>query len=177
MASLSGEQKSRKIGDMDTILCWYADARSLCERYIPTFFRFRILAKYGISGAVAAVVQLASLYALTELAGFWYLSSSVMAYFAAFAVSFFMQKFWTFRSNNMERIHHQALWYFCITAINLVLNTILVYALVDIVAIRLLPFTQITPLIYLFAQIIAALLISIESFFVYRHIFHGTKKK
>ena len=117
------------------------------------------VARFGISGVTALATNIAVLYVLNSIAGLWYLAASVIGFLAGFAVSFTLQKFWTFRDHSTDKIATQAVRYFLIVLFNLGLNTILVYLFVEYV--RLLP---------IIAQIIAALIIAIEGFFAYRFL-------
>jgi len=115
--------------------------------------------KYIVAGGTAAVVDLSLLYLLTEFWGIWYLLSTILAFMGAFAVSFTLQKFWTFRDHAMDGIHKQLTMYFVVTAINLGLNTLFVYLLVEH-----------GDLWYMLAQVIAGVTIAFESFLVYKFI-------
>ena len=115
-----------------------------------------MLVKYVVSGGTAAFADIFSLYVLTEWLGLWYLISAGLAFLVAFWVSFFMQKHWTFQDKSAQS-HKQATAYFVVAVVNLGINTLLMYALVDLVHIW-----------YLFAQIIIGGLIAFSSFFVYR---------
>ena len=77
---------------------------ALDERY-PAQMRFL---RFLISGGTAAVVDLLFLYVLTDGIHMWYLLSSVLAFLAAFSVSFTLQKRWTFRDRSNDRLHVQA---------------------------------------------------------------------
>ena len=116
----------------------------------------RQVARFGVSGVVALGTNIAILYSFLY-AGLWYLAASIIAFLAGFIVSFTLQKFWTFRDHSTDNIHAQAARYFLIVLVNLGLNTILVYLLVEKVHLR--------PVI---AQVIAALVIAVEGFFAYR---------
>jgi len=119
------------------------------------------IVRYLISGGTAAAVDLFLLYFFTSVVGIWYLFSAVIAFLLAFGVSFYLQKFWTFADHSTDRLPSQATSYFIVASINLGLNTLLMYFLVDVI---FLP--------YLLAQVIAAGLIACESFFIYqRYIF------
>ncbi len=122
------------------------------------FPRIAKLARYLISGGIAAAVDLGLLFVFTHFAGLWYVFSAVLAFVLAFFVSFFLQKFWTFRDTNTEGAHKQALVYFVVSATNLAINTGLVYF-----------FTEAFDFHYLASQITASACIAVESFFVYRY--------
>ncbi len=127
-------------------------------------------AKYFVSGAAAAFVDLGLLFMLTEYGGLHYLFSVIGAFVVAFVVSFVLQKFWTFRDHSTEGIHGQLAMYLVIALINLGLNTLLVYVFADMVALHMLHFAKVTAPIYLSAQALASILLAVESFFVSRYI-------
>ena len=115
------------------------------------------IARFGVSGVTALATNIGVLYVLNSVIGLWYLAASVVGFLAGFAVSFTLQKFWTFRDHSTDKIAAQAVRYFLIVLFNLGLNTILVYLLVEHMHIR--------PVI---SQIIAAFIIAVEGFFAYR---------
>lgn len=117
------------------------------------------LARYCISGGTAFVIDLAILYALTEMFGWWYLWSSIAAFGVAIIVSFMLQKFWTFGDPTLRRAHHQFGMYIAVAIGNMGLNTWLMYTLVERFSIA-----------YLFSQIAAAGMIAVSSFFIYRYL-------
>ena len=116
--------------------------------------------RFIISGGLATAANLVLLALFIRVFGFWYLPSSAAAFLLAFAVSFTLQKFWTFRDRTTDRVHLQAGAYFGILVINLLINTALVYGLVE--------YARLWPLV---AQALASLLIACESFFLYRIVF------
>jgi putative flippase GtrA len=120
--------------------------------------------RYLVSGSSAAVVDLGLLYGLTEWASLHYLASATIAFVAAFFVSFFLQKFWTFQDHSVERVHAQVALYFVIAVANLGLNTLLMYL-----------FVEYLHLWYLAAQILAGSAIACESFFISRHFVFKTR--
>ncbi len=125
--------------------------------------RYAKIMKYLISGGSAAVVNLSVLYIVTERFHVWYLASSFVANIAAFFVSFFLQKFWTFGNASVDRIKKQLFFYFVVALFNLGANTMFMYVFVEYGGLH-----------YIVAQICTSALIAIESFFVYQHlIFHS----
>lgn len=96
------------------------------------FKDIRVVVKYGLSGSVAAVSQLAALAFLVERLRLWYIPASIMAYIFSATVSFGLQKFWTFRDHSLEGIHFQAFLFMTLAFSMLALNTALMYILVDI---------------------------------------------
>lgn len=141
---------------------WEETCFSCADRYIPRYAahlrkRARLL-RYLVSGGTAAAVDFGFLYLFTDGFGFHYLLSAILAFVVAFIVSFFLQKFWTFQDDSVDRVHAQAALYLVIALLNLLLNTGLMYVFVDILH-----------LWYMTGQFIASGLIAFESFFISRH--------
>ncbi|MFA6393965.1 MAG: glycosyltransferase [Patescibacteria group bacterium] len=132
-------------------------------RILREVYKRKIIVKFIISGGTAAFTDLGLLYVLTSLAGYWYLFSAILAFIAAFFVSFFLQKFWTFRDNDRKKMYSQMRRYFFVGLVNLGINTLGMYLVVDIFGIW-----------YLLAQILVSIVIAAESFLIYKHaIFNG----
>lgn len=122
-------------------------------------YKNRQIIRYIISGGTAALVNLVLLYVLTDVFKIWYLFSSTLAFAVAFFVSFYLQKFWTFRDKGKEKIYQQVGFYFIIAIANLGLNAALMYLSVDILKIW-----------YLLAQILVSGIIAVESFLIYKFL-------
>lgn len=125
--------------------------------------RHKIL-RFLISGGFSTAVDFFFLYAFTEWVGFYYLASSILAFLISIAVSFTLQKFWTFENTSRENMHKQAVAYFILASINLVLNTSMVFVLVEYVGLH-----------YLAGQFISSGLIALSSFFIYHFIIFKNK--
>jgi dolichol-phosphate mannosyltransferase len=121
--------------------------------------RYARTLKFLISGGSAAVVDLGLLYVFTDIFHVWYLLSAVMAFGAAFAVSFTLQKFWTFDDRALDVIRKQLVRYMLLALLGLGLNTLAMYVLVDHAGLH-----------YLMAQIIASACIAVMNFFAYKHL-------
>jgi dolichol-phosphate mannosyltransferase len=121
--------------------------------------RFGALLRFLVSGGSAAAVLLLLLYVFTDLLGFWYLASSIVAFLGAFVVSFTLHKFWTFADPHLGRAPTQAAAHFTAGLINLGLNTTFLYILVDYAHIH-----------YLVSQILVSSSLAVVSFFVYKHL-------
>ncbi|MEI6596731.1 MAG: GtrA family protein, partial [bacterium] len=128
--------------------------------------KYKRIIKYLIAGGTAASVDLVLLYILTDILGVWYLISACVAFSIAFFVSFFLQKFWTFRDRDKEVIYKQMRIYLIVALANLALNAVLMYALVDGFKIW-----------YMLAQFIISGLIAIESYLVYKHFIFNKNSK
>lgn len=94
------------------------------ERYAQ-FFRF------CIAGGFAFSVNLAVLYALTDMLHIYYLLSTVGAFLTSLAVSFTLQKFWTFRDHSRDHLHIQLPLYIGMQVANVFLNAGLMYVSVE----------------------------------------------
>jgi len=125
---------------------------------------FHSLFKYLVSGGSSACANLGILYLLTEYAHVHYLQSAVLSFTVAFFISFLLQKFWTFQDMRKEVIHQQMIWYLCLSLINLLLNTLLIYILVEY-----------AHLWYLAAAVVSGALLAVSNFFIYKHVIFTTE--
>lgn len=132
---------------------------SLSASFEARYPRYHKTGRFLISGGLAAGTNLTLLYILTDWFGIWYLISSAIAFGVAFCISFTLQKFWTFQDRSREEMHFQAGLFFMFALINLGLNTICLYYLVEF-----------TRLHYLVAQIIVSIFIAIENYFIYQRL-------
>lgn len=112
--------------------------------------------RFGIAGIAATATGIAALSVLIYAFHIWYLTASVLSFLCGFVVSFTLQKFWTFRDRDTERMGSQAALYLGIVLFNLTINTVIVYLLVE--------YMDLPPVV---AQLAASALIACESFFVY----------
>ncbi|MBP9701586.1 MAG: GtrA family protein [Candidatus Pacebacteria bacterium] len=112
--------------------------------------------KYIVSGGTAAVVDLVMLHILVKYADMWYLLAAIVAFLIAFSVSFSLQKFWTFQDRSTVKVKSQMTLYFCVSVVNLGVNTLLMYVFVDYFCIH-----------YIVAQIIASGILAFSSYFIY----------
>jgi putative flippase GtrA len=123
--------------------------------------------KFVASGATVAVVNLTTLSLFTELLGVWYLTSSILAYIVSFFVNFFLQKFWTFQDHEKHRTTFKMWVFFLNSLVNLILNALLMYTLVEVYS-----------LWYVLAQCLVIGILMIMNYTVYRlYIFHPTSSQ
>jgi dolichol-phosphate mannosyltransferase len=127
---------------------------------IETFLGAKIfkIVRYLISGGTAAASNLLALFLLVHFGHIHYLQASVLAFAMSVAVSFTMQKFWTFRDTPLHDVHTQFARYLVVILVNLLLNTTLVYLLVEKAGMW-----------YLIAQGIATIIVAVLGYFGYRH--------
>ncbi|MCK4540256.1 glycosyltransferase [Candidatus Parcubacteria bacterium] len=127
--------------------------------------KYKIYIKYVISGCTGALVNLSTLFILTEFAHIYYLVSVVIAFFVSLAVSFNLQKRWTFRDNN-KKVFKQVLIYFIIAGTDLLINIYLLYFLVEKLGIW-----------YMMAQVMVYGSLSVLSFILYKFLVFRKEKK
>ncbi|MDP3735697.1 MAG: GtrA family protein [bacterium] len=120
--------------------------------------------RYLISGGTALAVNLGLLAFFIEIFGLWYLLAAVLAFTVALCVSFALQKFFTFADHARTTgvLTRQFSIYTTIALINVALNTILMYLLVERLVLH-----------YLVSQVVASGTIALYSFFIYRAVFNG----
>lgn len=118
---------------------------------------YRLL-RYLISGGTAAASNLLFLFLLVHFGHIHYLTASIIAFLLSAGVSFTMQKFWTFQDTVVKDMHQQFGRYVVALFINLALNTLLMYLLVERIG-----------LWYVYAQILTTALVAISGYFVYKY--------
>ena len=125
---------------------------------------FHHLFKYVVSGGSSACANLGTLYLLTEYAHIHYLQSAVISFILAFFISFLLQKFWTFQDMRKEIVHWQMMWYLFLSLVNLLINTVLIFSLVEY-----------AHLWYIAAAVVSGALLAISNFFIYKHVIFTTE--
>lgn len=115
--------------------------------------------RFIISGGTAAITELTLLYIFTEFFGVWYIYSAAIAFLFSFCVSFTLQKLWTFKDKNTNKTHKQATFYLLISVINLFVNIVAIYILVEVFGVW-----------YMLAKVLISGTIAIYSFLIYKFI-------
>ncbi len=118
------------------------------------------LIHFLLVGGFSTVVNLSVSFVLTSLVGVWYIASAVVAFVAAYAVNFTLQKFWTFQASAKEGSGLQLARHLSLQLCNLGLEVGGMYLLVEYAG-----------LWYFYAQVLVLAGISVESFFITRYIF------
>ena len=116
--------------------------------------------RFLLGGGIGVVAYYVVFYILTEMLGTWYVISAVIAFILNNGINFAIQKFWTFQSSGTKAIPKQLSMYFVMGVCILVVNTTLLYALVEH-----------AHLYYLVAQIMLTILLTIASFVITKRIF------
>jgi putative flippase GtrA/glycosyltransferase involved in cell wall biosynthesis len=131
---------------------------------LSQFYKKRRVVKYLIAGGFSAFVDFSLLFIFTDIFGWWYLLSSALAFVVAFAVSFYLQKFWTFRNKAQGQAYNQLFLYFFTAIFNLGINTLLMYVFVDRFGMW-----------YIAAQFVITGIIAIWSYLIYGHFIFKKK--
>ncbi len=150
--------------------------RALNPSYYSEMNKYKVPIKYIISGGTAAFVDLVLLYALIDIFKIYYLLSASIAFLVAFFISFYLQKFWTFRDNNKEKIYKQMYLYLSVGIINLCINAAGMYILVEHVLPKIVIAGKFNAT-YVVPQIIMGVFIAISSFLIYKFVIFKKKKR
>lgn len=119
--------------------------------------RAGVVLRFGVSGLLAAASLFATLYLLTDLLRLWYVASAGIAWIISMAVSFALQRNWTFRSRGREGARAQLVAFIALGLFNAAANAGLMYLLVDRAGLN-----------YLAAQLLLAVLIAVWNFAIMR---------
>lgn len=120
--------------------------------------------KYLASGCIGIVVNLGLLYVLADLLGLHYLVSSFLAVSCSTVVGFLLQKYWTFEARSKEGTKREFSLYVGVAIMNIVLNTLIVYLLVDFSGFHHLP-----------AQFVGAAVVAVSSYVIYKKVIFRIK--
>lgn len=113
-----------------------------------------------LEGLLGVLLYYLILYILTDLFSVWYMASAVIASIVNWSSNFVLQKFWTFRDQDTNRIHRQAGAYAVMAAGLFVTNLLLLYVAVEYLG-----------LWYLGAQVIVTVILTVASYLITSHIF------
>lgn len=116
--------------------------------------------KFITGGGVGLVARFITLYLLTEYLGVWYLLSAIIAYLLNNLVNFTIQKFWTFKDNDLTKLRKEIVSYVQMMALFFVCNTAFLYIFVEYFQIH-----------YLIAQLILTTFLSIMGYLIQQKIF------
>lgn len=122
-----------------------------------------MIVRFLFAGGISFLTNMSVLYLLTQLFDVWYLAASVISFCVSIAVSFVVQKYWTFKDFSKNQIVQQSIRYTAVCLFNLLLNTVTIYLLVDVAGIW-----------YMLAAGAASILVAISGFVLYRRfVFTG----
>lgn len=114
------------------------------------------MVRFIITGIFAFLTTLFLLYVFTEWFSLWYLYSATVAYAISIAISFALQKFWTFKNGTSTATRAQFVRFLFLNIINIGLNACGVYLLTEL------------GLWYIASEFLVALLIALSSFGIMR---------
>ncbi|MDA1119312.1 MAG: GtrA family protein [Bacteroidetes bacterium] len=118
--------------------------------------------RYNLVATLATGVDFIALIALTELAGLWYMFSTISGAVFGALTAFLLGRYWVFVSKE-SKIGHQGFRYFLVASGSVVLNSSGVYL-----------FTEIANLQYIISKVITAVLVAVcynyllSRYFVFR---------
>lgn len=135
------------------------------KQHITLFIQKNRIFRFLVSGGLSVLTNLLCLFVFTEYFHVYYLYSAMLSFSAGFLVTFFLQKFWTFRCDDVSKMPKQMGMTFIIALANLLLNTFLVFVFVEIFYAW-----------YIFAQAGASLIISFETYFLYKNVIFPQKQ-
>jgi putative flippase GtrA len=115
--------------------------------------------KFFIAGCFAGGSDLVFLFIFHGIFRWPIVLSTSLAFILSFAISFTMQKFWTFRNYNQDKVFRQLAIYFLNAFLGLNLNGFLMHIFVNEWSVW-----------YILSQIIVNLAIAVWNFIVYKYI-------
>ncbi|MFC1622522.1 GtrA family protein [Patescibacteria group bacterium] len=131
-----------------------------------TIFRFQQFIKFCIVGTIGAIIDIGGLYLLVEFLNIHYLLAATVSFILAVINNYFLNKYWTFK--NSEKKHAKQFTSFVLVSIaGLLINLSIMYIMVDILSSW-----------YIFAKIIASIIVLFWNFLMNKHItFKSNKSK
>lgn len=116
--------------------------------------------RFCIAGVTGVLTYYVTLYYLTEYAGLWYLASSFIGLILNMTVNFVLQRSWTFKNKEPDKMNKQAVEYLALSFGTLLVNSALLYLIVEYMQ-----------LWYIAAQFIVTVALAIPSYIISGHIF------
>ncbi len=115
---------------------------------------------FCIGGGISVSIYYLTLYILTKYIDVWYPISAFFGSILMYSISFYFQKFLTFKNKSKDKIFKEIILYFSMAGVFLAANIILLYVFVEYIHLKL-----------FVAQLILTVLLSIISFFTTKKIF------
>jgi len=141
----------------------YFKFRNFLLQNYPKIYDFcntqKSIVKFFLAGCFVGLNDLIFLFIFHGLFKIGIVVATSLAFILSFAVSFTLQKFWTFRNYNQNKAFHQIILYFLNAFVGLSFNGALMHYFVNKIYI-----------FYIFSQIIVNLMIGTYNFFVYKFI-------
>jgi len=147
----------------------YFQFRQYFSRRLPKIYdlceRYKSFIKFFIAGCFAGGSDLVFLFIFHGLFHWGLVLSSSLAFILAFAVSFTLQKFWTFRDYSHNQVARQLSVYFINALVGLYLNGYFMHLLVNRFGVW-----------YILSQIIVNLTLAVWNFIVYKFVVFKVKQ-
>lgn len=121
--------------------------------------------KYVMIGGTGFILNISIFYYFHKILETFYITASLISFTLSTLFSFFAQKNLTF-NNQSKRIKKQLIFYYIFTSVNILVNTILVFVMVEILFFN--------PTI---AVIESSVVISVYGFFIYKNIIFKKDEK
>lgn len=92
--------------------------------------------RYAVSGFAGIGANLAVYSVCVLVFHMWYILAALLGFVAAYAVTFLMHKYWTFKSLSPELFYKQSVVYFFSAVATLCINTASLFIMVDYVVVH-----------------------------------------
>lgn len=126
---------------------------------LEKYARVGEVARFVIAGGLATISNLLLLFVFTELVDIHYIISAVLAYILSTAVSFTLQKFWTFAQYTKDKIYSELWWFTTNNIAGLLFTTSGLYLAVELFDIH-----------YLFAQFVLLGVVALWNYYAYKFL-------
>ena len=126
--------------------------------FFDLILKFKLYVKFLIAGGIATSTDLLLLFFFHSILKLNVVIAATLAFVLAFFVSFYLQKFWTFRENSTHKIRLQLFFYFFLGIVNTGINAEAMHILVNTMHIW-----------YLLAQVLISAVIAVLNFIVYKY--------
>lgn len=120
---------------------------------------------YVAVGGVAFVVDLGTLYLLTEFFGIYYIASATAGFLLGLIVNYLLCVIWIFDFRAIEKAAHEFGLFAAIGIVGLLLNNLLIYLLTEFVGIH-----------YVISKMIAAALVLVFNFALRRQLLFSNNR-
>lgn len=118
----------------------------------------RLFFNYIIFAGIAASIDIAILYYMTEFLRFWYFYSAAMSYTAGMAINYSLNKYFNFR-NGYKKLIPQFGIFVIIASIGLGLNQLIIYFIVESYKLE-----------YMSAKFVTLLIVAFWSFYGHKNL-------
>lgn len=79
--------------------------------------------KFGVVGAIGAVVDFGTFNLLANVAGIWHVPASILSFSAAVTSNFLWNRFWVYPDSRSKQVHRQAVQFVVVNVVGLLIRT------------------------------------------------------